>query len=270
MSEKRNIKFAVVGAGAMATAIVKGLLSQNLYQASEIIFLSRTQEKLEKQREELEVSITTSYEDFKKQINDDAFLLLAVKPQVLESALKGLKGIKATNKLISVAAGKTISNIENYFPDNEIYRVMPNTPSQIMKGASAFCTNTKAKNKEKILEIFSAIGACVEVEERDLDAVTALSGSGPAYIFLMAEAMTNAAIKLGLKNEVAKKLAYQTIYGSACLLEESQEKAEDLRAKVTSPNGTTQAGIESFQANGFENIVFEALNAAKKRSIELN
>ncbi len=272
ISETSKFQFAVIGAGAMATAIVKGLLNKNIYKASEIIFLSRSQEKLEKQNKELGIAITTSYDELKKQVADDAFLLLGVKPQVMPIALEGLIGIKDSNKIISVAAGIKISTIEKKFPENKIFRVMPNTPAQISKAASAVSYNAKSSKESiaKVKEIFSAIGICVEVDEKDLDAVTALSGSGPAYVFLMTEAMTNAGIKLGLSKEVAETLARQTVYGAASLMIESGESAQDLRKKVTSPNGTTQAGIENFQANNFEEIVEKALSAAKNRSIELS
>lgn len=265
-------KLAIIGAGSMATAIVKGLISKEIYKPSEIIFLSRTQEKLEEQKKELGIAITTSYEELKEKISDEAFLLLGVKPQVMPTALESLIGIKKSHKLISVAAGVRIENIEKVFPDNEIFRIMPNTPSQISKGASALSSNKNAleKNTLHVKKMFSSIGICVEVEENDLDAVTALSGSGPAYIFLMTEAMSQAAIKLGLNAEVAEALARQTVYGAASLMIESGESAQVLRKKVTSPNGTTQAGIENFQANAFEEVVFKALEAAKNRSIELH
>lgn len=253
----------------MCLAIVRGLVKSKTYLPSEILLCSRTDSKLAKIKEELGVNVTSSKDDFKKQISDDTFIMLAIKPQQFEEVLQDLSGIKDTNPLISVAAGVKIKTIEKAFPQNEVYRVMPNTPAQVSKGASAISSNSQ-KNLDKVQEIFSAIGACAVVEEKDMDAVTALSGSGPAYIFLMTEAMTNAAIKLGLDAKTAETLARQTVYGASSLMIESGESAEALRKKVTSPNGTTQAGIENFQANNLEEVVFKALEAAKKRSIELS
>ena len=271
MSNK-SINFAVIGAGAMGSAIVKGLLKNKIYTADEVLLCDLDEEKLSQLKNELKVQTTNSYDEFKNSLSDQAMIMLAVKPQVFEKVLESLEGIKTSNPLISIAAGKKISSIEKFFPENEVFRVMPNTPAQISKAASALCGNTKATEATmaKVKEAFSSIGICVEVEEKDFDAVTALSGSGPAYIFLMTEAMTKAGEKLGLSPEVSEKLAYQTVYGAASLMIESQEKAQNLREKVTSPNGTTQAGIENLQANKLENTVFEALNAAKNRSIELN
>ena len=266
------IKFAVIGAGAMGSAIAKGLVNNKTFDPAEIIFCDLDTARLEAIKNELQVKITDSYDELKKELSDQTMIMLAVKPQVLEKVLESLQGIKDSNVLISIAAGKTIASIQNVFSNNQIFRVMPNTPAQVLKAASAISASTNAskENLEKVKEIFNAIGVCVEVNEDDLDTVTAVSGSGPAYIFLMTEAMTEAGIKLGLDSKVAEALARQTVYGAASLMIETDESAQELRAKVTSPNGTTQAGIENCQENGYEELVFKALEAAKKRSLELN
>lgn len=266
------IKFAVIGAGAMGSAIIKGLINNKTFAAADILVCDLDKARLEIIKKELGIQVTQSYSELKESISDQASIMLAVKPQVFDKVLASLEGIKNSNALISIAAGIKIETMEKAFPENEIFRVMPNTPAQVLKAASALSYNSKAKKEaiEKVKEIFSAIGICVEVAEKDLDAVTALSGSGPAYIFLMTEAMTQAGIKLGLNQEVAEQLARQTVYGASSLMTESGESAQDLRKKVTSPNGTTQAGIENFQANNFETIVEEALNAAKQKSLELS
>lgn len=267
-----KIKFAIIGAGAMGSAIVKGLINNKIFKPNEILLCDLDETKLNELKTQLGVEITSSYDKLRSSLVDDALVILAVKPQVFDKVLETLVGINNSIKLISIAAGKTISAIEKYFPENEIFRVMPNTPAQISKAASAISFNKLASETsiEKVINIFSAIGICVLVEEKDLDTVTALSGSGPAYIFLMTEALTKAGEALGLKADVAEKLARQTAYGAASLMIESGESAEDLRKKVTSPNGTTQAGVENFQKNNFEGVVFQALEAAKKRARELS
>ena len=148
---------------------------------------------------------------------------------------------------------------------------MPNTPAQIMKGASVLAPNAKCNTAQiqNCKEIFESIGLAIVLTEDKLDAVTALSGSGPAYVFLMIEAMTEAGVKLGLDEASAKALARETVYGAASLVKESGEEASELRKKVTSPNGTTQAGLENFTKNNFKEIVHQALKAACDRSIEL-
>jgi pyrroline-5-carboxylate reductase len=268
----QTIKFAIIGAGAMGSAIVKGLINNKIFKPSEILLCDLDEIKLNELKTQLGVEITSSYDKLKSSLEEDALVILAVKPQVFDKVLETLVDISNSIKLISIAAGKTISAIEKYFPENEIFRVMPNTPAQISKAASAISFNKLASkiSIDKVIDIFSAIGICVVVEEKDLDTVTALSGSGPAYIFLMTEALTKAGEALGLKADVAEQLARQTAYGAASLMIESGESAQELRKKVTSPNGTTQAGVENFQANNFEDIVFQALEAAKKRALELS
>jgi len=173
--------------------------------------------------------------------------------------------------LISVLAGTKISKFQKRFPQNPIIRVMPNTPSQIMKGASGIAANSNCseQNIKTVQAMFDAIGLAVVVEEKDLDVVTGLSGSGPAYVFLMIEAMAEAATKLGLNEEAAQALALQTVYGAASLAKISDKTPGELRVQVTSPNGTTAAGLDSLEKNGLKEIVFRAVAAAKARSEEL-
>ncbi|MEY3369921.1 MAG: Pyrroline-5-carboxylate reductase, partial [Cyanobacteriota bacterium] len=147
-------------------------------------------------------------------------------------------------------------------------RVMPNTPAQIAKGASVLAPNDKCSQEqiEQVRKIFSSLGLALVLDESQLDAVTALSGSGPAYVFLLIEAMSEAGVRLGLDPEISKALARETVYGSACLVTETGREASDLRAQVTSPNGTTQAALESFERDGFKDIIFRALKSAHQKS----
>ena len=174
--------------------------------------------------------------------------------------------------MVSIAAGKTIKFIEeNLGSKNPVIRVMPNTPALIGKGVSAIAagTYTNAGHLEIANEIFASTGLVIQIPEDKLNAVTALSGSGPAYFFNFIEAMVNAGVELGLTREIATTLAIETISGSAAMLKESGLDAATLRTNVTSPNGTTAAALQVFSENSFENIILQAMSAAKKRAQEL-
>ncbi len=198
-------------------------------------------------------------------------ILLCVKPgQVLpvleEAAPQGSK------LFISIAAGVPLGKMEALVSGRHRFiRVMPNTPVLVGKGASAFARGRAATDEDAALaaELLGSVGIAFEVAEDQLDAVTALSGSGPAYVFLLVESLVAAAVDQGLDADLAEALAVQTVSGAARLLEQSGEPPGILRENVTSPNGTTFAALESFRANRFGEIVAEALAAARNRSIEL-
>ncbi len=200
-------------------------------------------------------------------------IFLAVKPQDLADVLNELKQtIQPETIVISIAAGKTIKFIEDQLQtNNPVIRAMPNTPAQIGKGISAIAAGAKVSGDElKIaIELFSTTGEVVVVTEDKIDAVTALSGSGPAYLFYFIEAMVKAGVELGLTDEIATKLAIETISGSAAMLKESNLDVATLRKNVTSPKGTTAAALEVFSNNDLENIIFKAMSAAKNRAQEL-
>lgn len=264
-------KIAFIGSGSMGMAIARGISSKRLYQPEEIILCGRDQAKLAQKEEDFGFDTSTSIQATISSLASDGILIFAVKPQQIDEILKEIKKPPESITVVSVLAGTKIEKFETAFPANPIFRVMPNTPSQILEGASGIAanSNTNQESKEKILNIFASIGEAVEVEEKDMDAVTALAGSGPAYYFLMVEAMIDAGIKLGLEKDIAAKLARQTIYGAAALMKETGDDVIDLRAKVTSPNGTTHAGCQSFEDQGIREIVEKALSAASDRSIEL-
>lgn len=264
----------IIGAGQMGSAIAKGLIKTKFCAAANIHLYDLDSSRLAKLQEEFGFGILNTIKDIENKLTDDSTILFAVKPQNIDALLEEIKSFDISSKalLISILAGTKISKFENYFPNNPIIRSMPNTPAQISKGATAISANSKCniQQKETAKTIFNTLGITVEVTEDQLDAVTALSGSGPAYIFLLTEAMTEAGIKLGLDEATAKALARQTVCGGACLMTESGEEASTLRERVTSPNGTTHAALENFKANNFKDIVYKALEAACKRSEELS
>lgn len=281
-------KLAIIGAGAMGSAIAKGVIREPgaLYKAEEIVLFDLDEAKLSSVKQEYGFQVASNLEDIAGLCEQAQLasgleqLIIAVKPkdiEVLLADLASFQKVAQANKLsentviVSIAAGATIKTFEKYFSGNPIIRVMPNTPCQIGKGVSVLAPNAKVGEVQlkQSLKLFETLGTALVLDEFKLDAVTALSGSGPAYIFLMIEAMTEAGIAQGLDEESAKKLAVGTVYGAGSLVYETGEEASKLRERVTSPGGTTQAALESFGANGFKDIVAKAVEAATKRAQEL-
>jgi pyrroline-5-carboxylate reductase len=257
-----------IGVGVMGSSIIKSLLKQSL-SPDQICISDKSAEKAQELASGYKVKIKTILEI--GQSCDVIFL--AVKPQDLEAVLVELKkSLKPNVLVISIAAGKKIEFIEEHLAsDVSVVRVMPNTPAQIGKGISAIAAGSKSSKEDMKVatELFLASGEVVEVAEEMLDAVTALSGSGPAYFFNFVESMIKAGVDLGLSNEIATKLAIETISGSAAMLKESGLDAQTLRQNVTSPKGTTAAALQVFSDNNFDSLVLQAMSAAKKRAQEL-
>lgn len=201
-------------------------------------------------------------------------LILAVKPQSFDAVLKELRPHLTQSQLvISVAAGITCRYIEKRLGAKaRVVRTMPNLPAQVGKGMTGICAGRSAKKHDLILarQLFACVGETVVVDEKHMDAVTAASGSGPAYVFLFIEALTEAVRSLNLDKGVAKTLVLQTVKGSLDLLDQCKEEAGGLRARVTSKGGTTQAAMDVFAKHAFKKIFKEALTVAKKRAGELS
>ena len=205
-------------------------------------------------------------------VADADVAVVAVKPGDIPAVLaSALTALGADTLVLSIAAGATIAMIEQQVPGRPVVRAMPNTPALVRRGASAIAGGTTAT--EAHLEIaerlLGSVGIVVRVGEHLLDAVTGLSGSGPAYVFLVAEALMEAGVLAGLGRDVAEKLVVQTLVGSAALLAEGDETAERLRAAVTSPGGTTAAGLRELEARGVRAAFLDAVAAATRRSAEL-
>jgi pyrroline-5-carboxylate reductase len=257
-----------IGVGVMGSSLIKSLLISSV-NSDQICISDKSKEKSDEVATFYKVKVKTIAEIGK----DCNVIFLAVKPQDLESVLGELsQSLNKETLLISIAAGKTTKFIEgNLLNKNPVVRVMPNTPAQIGKGVSAISSGSSATSDHLALtkDLLSASGLVVEVPEENQDAVTALSGSGPAYFFNFIEAMIKSGINLGLTEEVATQLAIGTITGSAAMLQESGVDAATLRKNVTSPNGTTAAALKVFSDSNLEKIVAEAMAAAKKRAQEL-
>jgi pyrroline-5-carboxylate reductase len=262
-----------LGGGNMAEALIKGITSANLYAPDNVIASDIKPERLKLLANEYKVQTTDDNAAMVKKAN---ILVLSVKPQNMTEALQSIKeAFKPDTLVISIAAGIKVANITAVLGDIAIVRVMPNTPALIGEGASALFANDKAKPMmEKAMSIFSAVGKAVVVDDEGLiDAVTAVSGSGPAYYFLLMEEMIKAASSLGLPDNVAKDLVLQTAKGAALLAAEADKKGEspaELRRKVTSPGGTTEAALKVFADGKISELISAAITRARDRGRELS
>ena len=269
MENKTVIGF--IGAGNMAYALIKGLLN-NGFDASQINISDPNEELLRNRESELKVS---TYSDNASLLSNSDVIFFAVKPQVLSSVCLELKGIvKSKHLFVSIVAGIRSSDINRWLGGNfSLIRTMPNTPALFQSGVTGLFANELVDNEQKSLvsSILSSVGECFWVnEEKLIDAITAISGSGPAYFFLLMESMKQAGIALGLDEEIANSLSIQTAYGASLMANKTGKDSRTLRAEVTSPNGTTQSAIESFQDQNFEGIVANATRAAYDRARELS
>jgi pyrroline-5-carboxylate reductase len=259
-------KLQVIGGGKMGEAILAGLLTGGWASAAEL----RVVEKLPARAAEL----STAFPAVEVAGDPDVAHghVLAVKPGDVETACRALAETGARERVLSIAAGITLRRLEACLPPGTpVVRAMPNTPALVGAGAAAIAAGRAADESDLAWseEILGAVGRVVRVDEALLDAVTALSGSGPAYVFLVAEALIDGGVLAGLPRPVATDLAVQTLLGSARLLDESPEGAAALRAAVTSPGGTTAAGLRALEAGGVRSAFLEAVFAATERSREL-
>lgn len=259
-----------IGAGNMAYALVSGLINHDY--APECIVMSDANEALLSLRQD-EFSLKV-FKDNQQLVEHCDVIVLAVKPQVLAEVCADIaEKVRKDQLLVSIAAGVHARDIDRWLGKGKaIVRTMPNTPALLGRGITGLFANEQTTSTQQDIaqSIMRAVGKTIWVDTEDLlDAVTAVSGSGPAYFFLMIESMTKAGEVLGLDRDTAEKLSVETALGAALMASESEDTPHELRKKVTSPNGTTQAAIESFQDQDFEFIVSHALSAAYQRAAEL-
>ena len=266
-------KIGFIGGGNMATCLLKGLIASG--HPPQQLWVSDTDtEALHAISSQVgDIHCCT---DNLTVANEVDVMVFAVKPQILKHVALEVADVIATKKvlIVSIAAGISQASLSKWLGDQTaIVRCMPNTPCVVLTGASGLYANTNVSEQQRDLaeNILRSVGIALWVDhEHDIDAVTALSGSGPAYYFLLMEAMEKAALELGLTEKTARLLIQQTALGAAKIALESAESPQRLRQHVTSPHGTTQKAIETFQAGGFVELVVKALHAAKDRSIELS
>ncbi len=264
-------KLGFIGGGRMAEAILKGGLAAGIFTRKKVL----VSEPEEKRRQYLRkhYGVEVIFDNLALLAKCDV-VILAVKPQVVPPVLKEIREEVARRNplLISIAAGISVARIEELLGGSfRIVRVMPNTPALVLAGISALCKGKGASEEdlETAEKIFSGLGEVVRVPEVHFDAVTALSGSGPAYVFTFIEALVDGGVKEGLPRDLAEKLAVATVLGSAKLMRETGENPYNLKAMVTSPGGTTIQGLEALARGGFQAAVMAAISAAAKRSREL-
>ncbi|MFA6613801.1 MAG: pyrroline-5-carboxylate reductase [Endomicrobiia bacterium] len=263
-------KVTFIGSGNMAEAIISGFVKYDIINRGNIVCNDISQERLQVISQKY--AVTVQQDKFKALENAD-IIFLAVKPQQFDFVLEEhSKDISKAKMIVTIAAGISTEFIEKRLSKKAVViRVMPNTPALVGKGAIAVCGGTNATKEDisDIADMFSVIGRVVCVDEKLMNAITAVSGSGPAYVFYFSEVMRNVAENLGIPGDIAKELVYQTIYGSGKMLIESGLDDVVLRKNVTSPGGTTEKAMEEFINSNFSEIVSSALTKAKKRAEEL-
>lgn len=264
-------KIALIGAGRMATALARGFINARIMRAEAI----RASDPVPAAREafEREVPGVQVADDNTSIVEHAEIVILAVKPQQIGDVLAEVRGTVSRDALVvSIAAGITLERLASGLPPGQrIVRVMPNTPCLIGRGVSCFSLGPHATeaDAEKVSSLLSAVGATFQVSESQLDAVTGLSGSGPAFVYSMIQALTEGGVAAGLPPELAAELSARTAAGAAEMVLQTGETPAVLRDRVTSPGGTTQAGLAVLKHQGFQASVVEAVAAATRRSAEL-
>ncbi|HCS43183.1 MAG TPA: pyrroline-5-carboxylate reductase [Pseudomonas sp.] len=262
-------RIAFIGAGNMAASLIGGLRAKGL-DAGQIRASDPGAETRAKVNAEHGIDV---FADNAEAIQGADVVVLAVKPQAMKAVCEAIRPTLQPHQLVvSIAAGITCASMNNWLGAQPVVRCMPNTPALLRQGVSGLFATAEvtAEQRQQAQELLSAVGIALWLnEEQQLDAVTAVSGSGPAYFFLLIEAMTAAGVKLGLPADIAAQLTLQTALGAAHMAVASDVDAAELRRRVTSPAGTTEAAIKSFQAGGFEALVEKALGAAAHRSAEM-
>jgi pyrroline-5-carboxylate reductase len=271
MELQGNIGF--IGGGRMGEALIQGLIKSGIIAADNISVSEPDAGRRQHLAEIYGIKVFNT-EETSQVLSGSDTIILAVKPQIMEKVLKPFREkISGSHLLISIAAGIQLSFIDAILGDSgcRIIRVMPNTPALVLEAASALSLGPRATSDDMktAVSIFNSIGKTVVVDEKDLDGVTGLSGSGPAYVFTFIEALIDAGLKVGLSRSDAETLVLQTVLGSVKLVIDSDEHPAQLRAMVTSPGGTTIAGLHELEAAGFSGIIMDAVEAATERSKEL-
>ena len=264
-------ELGIIGTGKIGSALLKRLISTNTIDRSKIIIFDIDENKRNKLSEEFKVESAVSNEELARS---SKYILVAVIPQVIDTVLKEIKTIITNEQvIISIAAGVSFNHINKIInPAVGLIRIMTNTPALIGAAATAIAHNENIKDHqlEFVKGIFDAVGMVVELEERHLDAVTGLSGSGPAYIFIIIEALADGGVKMGLPRDIAVNLAAQTVLGSAKLLLKTKKHPAELKDMVSTPGGTTITAIHELESAKIRATLIRAVEAATIKSKSLN
>jgi len=267
----REKRIAFIGCGNMGSALISGILSSGFVNRDSLIATDIRPERLDYIRAKEEISTTRNN---REAVQKSDVIVLAVKPQVVDEVLSEIKAVVTEDKvIISIAAGITTAYIEEGIGKKvPVVRVMPNTPVLVKMGASAISPGKYAGEEEEAIaeQMMSKVGIVTKVPENMLDVITALSGSGPAYIFYIIESLVGAGIEMGLSEDDARTLVNHTVLGAARMVMETGESPQVLRARVTSPGGTTEAALKHLDTKGFQKILIDAVKKAAKRAKELS
>ena len=268
--ESADTRIGFIGAGNMAEALIRGLLSSKLCSPDRVMASTPRQERARELTDRFAIVATT---DNTKVARESDIVVVAVKPQILSPVLAEIKdSVRGDALVVSVAAGVPLAALESRLsPGTRVIRTMPNTPALVDAGATALSPGKHATEDDMAAarRIFDAVGITVALPESQLDAVTGLSGSGPAYMFLILEALSDAGVKVGLSRRNAQLLAAQTVLGSAKLLLETGEHPGRLKDMVTSPGGTAITGLHTLENGGVRTTLIHAVESATNRSREL-
>jgi pyrroline-5-carboxylate reductase len=266
----KDKKIAIIGGGKMGSIIAQGLISREIISGKDITVTDVDAERLKILSSTMGLQVSG---ENKATVKNADIIILAVKPQNMAETLKEIApAVNKSKTIISIAAGITTGFVEGYLAKGvRVIRVMPNTPALVSAGATAVTKGACATDDDIKLTrtIFDAVGITVEVEEKLMDAVTGLSGSGPAYFFVIIEALSDAGVQMGLPRDLALKLAAQTMLGSATLCLQGDKHPAQLKDMVTSPAGTTAAGLKALEDGKIRATLISAVEAATNRSKEL-
>jgi len=269
------MKCLLIGCGRMGSAIAKSVYRKKIFNKNEF-FVVEPQQKQQAKLKSLKINVFSKINEIKLEKRNFDVLILAVKPQVIREVTEDCKkNINSNYLLISIAAGVTLNFFESILGnDSKVIRAMPNTPAEIGKGITALIKSSKVSSNEKKIaeDIFNSMGKILWLQKENLmDIVTAVSGSGPAYIFYIVEIIVNAAVKAGLNKELSSMIVSEMVMGSGSLLIDSKKQPNVLRREVTSPGGTTEVAINILQSkNTFSSIIQKAIYSAIKKSEELS
>ena len=262
-------KIGFIGGGKMASAILKGIINSSLFKNDEIIVSDKNQSSLDMLKNDFGVNVTSSNIDV---VKNSEIILFAVKPFVFRDVLEEIKTyISEKNTILSIAAGISISTIEEIIGKFPVVRIMPNTPALVNEGMSAVCKGNFASDRhEKIAEeIMSSVGKVIKTEEKYIDIITAISGSGPAFYYYIINEIAKAGEKLGLDYQTCLKLSAQTAYGSAKMIMDTNVSPEQLIINVTTPGGCTAVGNDVLKDRDVSDILFETIEKTKQKAFEL-
>jgi len=270
-----NTKFAFIGCGVMAESIIAGLLRKNLVNASQISASHPRKNRRKELKDKYSINVVGNNADAVKATRngENSMIVLCVKPQRLEGVLDELKSVVSSDQLIlSIVAGATINTISSALSNTKIARTMPNTPSQIGHGITAWTCmiGVSDAEKERIKSLLTALGRELYVEnENMIDMATSLSATGPTYIFLVMEALTDAGVHLGFSRDMSKQLVQETMLGAVLFAIESDKHPAELRNMVTSPGGTSADAIYQMEKGSLRTVLSKAVFAAYQKAVEL-